>query len=516
MIAYKTLNQKHPNYNELEIRKLQLLYKGGTEILDHANLFMPREALEIEQQWIARMKSAYYKNYMSEIVNSYSSEVFEKNFAVKPAEDAELIETKGDIIEKDNPFYNEFFKDADLKGNSIVNILKNALTEATVTGKAFLQTDFPKTDIKPMSLAEEEQLGSARAYVVPIPTLSVIDWHKDDITDTFDFVIIKSESATRKSLRDDRRFRTIQFKVWEKDDDGVVKYSVYELKTDKEVVDESEFSLVETGTVSFSEIPIICLECPSELCIGGLIGNSCIEHFRRYSSLIFAQNRNLFSIPVFQQGPEISSTGALSVISENDQRGTQAIRQMRSKGFAVTGPEDLIYFAEPTGSTYQLVTQQLSELVDEIHRITFTMAAATSTTQAKSALSKMMDNRAKEIVLTSFGELIKSYVIKLYSLISNARNENIEWKVLGLDEYKIALDKEMILKEAISIDLVNIPSKTFKKAHLNEVALNLLENVTPQEQLVIRSEIAEAVESGLVQLYPTDDECDCSSSSKKE
>lgn len=498
-MKYKVLNQTNPEYDELCIKKQQLLYEGGNCIIKNAQLFIPKEGLESMQAYNNRLQCASYKNYLSEIINSYTSEVFNKTLTVLPAADADDPSTAGKNIDKADDFYQSFIENSDLKGNPLVNILKCALAEAAATGKSYLSIDFPKTDVIPNSLLEEEELGLARAYILPIPRLSPIDWEVDDVTGNYKFIILKSEYVKRENIEDKREYKTIRFKIWEKNDNGVVSYQIYELKIkiNKDPKPDDEFALVESGTVSFKEIPIICLKSPDELYIGNLIGTLCSDHFKRYSSLVYAENRNLFSIPVYKQGAEISSTGDLSEIAQNANRGITAAAQMRIKGFAVTGPEDEIYFAEPEGKVYQLVNDQLKELVDEIHRVTHLMAAAISSTknsQTMSGVSKLVDNRAKEIVLTAFGELIKSFIVKLYRLISTARNEDIVWACLGLDDYKLTMDRDQLLKEATSIQLISIPSKTFKKAMLIQIASQFLDSLTPQEQLVIKNEISAGVD----------------------
>ena len=502
-MKYKLLNQTNPEYDEIEIKKTQLLYEGGKSIIDNANLFILKENIESQTAYDNRLKCASYKNYLSEIVNSYTSEVFNKTLTVMPANDADNKSTPGENIDTADPFYQEFSNDADLKGNSLVCIIEDALSDAMVVGRSYLLVDFPKTDQQPSSLYEEETIGASRAYILPIPTLSVIDWEQDDTSGEYTFIKIKSE-YTKVVLPDGNGpFKTIRFKIWTKENE-TVSYKIYEKQYKQKQnggyenpKKDDEFQVVDEGTVSFPEIPIVCMVCPSKLCVGNLIGSTCIDHFKRYSSLVYAENRNLFSIPIYKQGPELSDNGDLSEIAQNPNRGAQAAAQMRIKGFAVIGPDDDISFAEPEGKVYELVDTQLKELVDEIHKVTHLMATSISATgNAKnlSGTAKLLDNHSKEIVLTAYGEFVKTFIIKLYDLIAKARNEDIVWSCLGLDDYKLTMDRDQLLKEATSIQLISIPSKTFKKAMLSQIASQFLEALTPQEQLVIKDEISQGVD----------------------
>lgn len=498
-LKYKLLNQTNPEYNELETKKLQILYCGGNEIKNNASLFIPKEIMENSNSYQSRLNCSVYKNYFAEIVNSYCSEIFSKTISVIPAHDADDPTTQGDNIEKEDDFYHQFADNADLKGHDLSLILKDVLTEATVTGKAYIAVDFPNMDLEPSTLLEEEQMGTSRAYILSVPTLSIIDWELDEDEDEFRFVVIKNEIIKRNSIIDQRDMKTISFKVWTKEN-NIVRWQRYELtiKANKCPKPDDDCILMEEGISSFKKIPILKLNIPKNLWIGNMIGNLCADHFKRYSTLVHAENRNLFSIPVYRQGPELSTSGDYSEISQNPNRGMQAAQQMRTKGFAVVGEKDEIYFAEPDGKAYEIVSTQLKELVDEIHKVTHTMASSITNTQKSSTtsgLSKLMDNRAKEIVLTAYGDIIKNYVVELYGLISDARNENIIWTALGLDDYKLSLDRDQLLKEATSISLINIPSKTFKKAQLTQIATQYLDSLSPQEQLIIKQEISDAVDN---------------------
>ena len=237
-----------------------------------------------------------------------------------------------------------------------------------------------------------------------------------------------------------------------KKEDNKVSWQTYELKIkiNKEPKPDDECILVDSGITTFSDIPIICLEMPKELNVGKLVGNLCADHYKRYSSLIFAENRSLFALPVYKQGEELSSS-AISGYSEINQdvgRGQRTSLTMRQKGFAVIGPTDEISFAEPAGNSYQLVSDQLKELVDEIHRVTHLIAnsiASSKNSNTISGVSKLMDNRSKEIVLSAYGELVKAFVINMYNIISTARKEDIEWQALGLDDYKLTMDRDQLL-----------------------------------------------------------------------
>lgn len=497
-MKFKYLNTKNPDYNELRIKKLELLYCGGDELLDNAKLFIPKESMENALAYSSRLKCASYRNHLAQIINDYVANLFSKALSVVPASDADDATTPGDNIEGEGgEFYREFAADTDLKGNPLSNVLRDLLTESLTSGRAYLGVDFPKPDQLPESLPEEEAMGLSRAYTYCIPTLSMLDWQYDDFG-KYTFIVLRNDIIQRKSLQDQRDMKTIQFKVWNKENDDSVSFEVYEIqcKVGKEPKGDEECTLTDSGKVSFKDIPVLCLDVPEQLWIGGLIGNLVVEHFKRYSALVFAENRSLFSLPVYKQGPELPANGDLNELQSNPGRGNQVANTMRLNGFAVIGGGDDITFEEPEGKCYELVDKQLSELVDAFHQITAQMANTVSanTSQAgRSGTSKKMDHHSKEIVLSAYGALVKEFAVKLYNLVSKARVEDINWQALGMDNYKI-IDRAMLLQEATTMNLIAIPSKTWKKKHLVRIAFDLTDDLTPEEQLTIKDEIDKNLE----------------------
>lgn len=499
-IKYGILNEKNPEYKELEIKKLEILYEGGACIEKNAHLFIHQETARGESGILYndRIKCVSYRNYMAKIINDYVSDLFSKSFAVMPASDASDKSTAGDnIVDLGDDFYREFARDADLQNHGLSYVLSNVLTEGMVSGRAYLGVDFPKVNEVPTSLLEEEQSGALRAYTYYIPTLSVIDWEEDEFG-KYKYVVLRKESIPRKSFTDSRNTKVIQFKVWEKID-GMVKYSTYEItcKPNKEPSVKDECVLIDQGTVSFKEIPVLCVYMPSHLWIGGLIGNLAAEHFRRSSSLVFAMNRNLFSIPVYKQGAELPASGDLSELGQNPNRGSQTSVSMKAKGFAVIGPEDSIDFAEPTGSAYEIIDQQLKELIDAIHGVVNQMGSSVSVhskTLSNSGLSKMMDNHSKELVLSSYADLVKDFATNLYKLISQGRNENIYWRATGMDDFKI-VDPDVVTKQALDMSKIQMLSRTWKKQFMTNLAFATLGDVEPETKITIKNEIDEAIDA---------------------
>src|SRR5215469_10340705 len=168
---------------------------------------------------------------------------------------------------------------------------------------------------------------------------------------------------------------------------------------------------------------------------------------------------------------------------------------LAKKGFMVLGEKDKIQFAEPLGSCYEIVDRQLTQLVDEMFRITHHMSSSVAASKGmyRSAKSKIEDRHAMEIVLSAFGSIVRQFVKHLFDFISASRGDDTIWHPHGMDTYELE-DRDLLIKEATFVDSFNIPSKTFKKVHKTKLAFAFAGNVPTATKTKMRDEINEGVD----------------------
>lgn len=494
-MLYRDIKATHPCYDAAKIKRHDLLYEGGSAILQQAALFIPREPTESMVAYNHRLKTASYKNYMASIIDGYTAQIFSKRMTVTPAveRDDEHLEEREAQTSELPPFYEEFMEDADLKGNSLEQCLREVVSEAMTHDEAYLGIDFPRLGASPTSLRDEEEAGADRAYVFYIENESVVDWEYDEFDEPI-WMVIRTEARPKGSPTAARDRRHIKFKVWERKDDTVsFKTWLLNIPAGREPADNDELTLVDEGTVSFKRIPVMRLRFDEELQVGRLIAEQCASIFRRDSSLIYAQSKSLFATLVFKLGENTIQPAA------DDPSGGASLRaEAKDKGAIVVSAGDDVDFVEPSGAAFQMVHDGIKDDVEELHRITHTMAQgvlANSTALGRSGLSKMQDNRAKEIVLTAFAEVVKDFVAQLMFVISEGRNERLEWHVHGMDNYS-TVDRNDVLKEASMMGSLDIPSTSFKKWHMLRMLGQLGDDIPPEVMLEVKREIDEAYASG--------------------
>lgn len=537
-LPYKVLAQKRPaspprdrGYDEKVWHELDDLYHGGYQMLENASRYLPQQLGETAERYKERLRLVAYIGYFGGIVDYYASALFSRQLVVAPAVDADDSGTPGELPSEE--VYSDFSRDADLKGRSVNDVLKCAFATALVKQKGLVAIDFPSTDgIEIANLADEERLGVGRPYAYGLPPEELIDWEYDEIVrrrveigdgrevefefGRFSFAVLRRMVSRRASPEEMRGKPAEEFKVWRKGADGRATWELYRAAprgpNDGPQDPDAEVPLVDEGVTSFREIPIVEIRMPANLWIGNVVGPLNLEHYQRRSGLVSNQQKSLFEMPVAFLGSEIGGVGMEMPAerAQNPARADDPKAQFEKRGWMVLGQKDRLESFSPNGSVYTIVEQQLDKLVDEIHRVTHRMAASvssTSTALGRSGASKAADLEETVIVLKAYGAIAKDAALRVYDTISDARGEDVHWTAHGLDNFE-AYDRALLLQEALQLDAIAIPSRTFVVENKVRTALALLPGMSPETQAKIRAEISKAtpaeVLTGMPPMPPAD------------
>jgi hypothetical protein len=498
-MQYGLLRQRNPAYVPRRWEELSDLYVGGYPLLDKASKYMPRFVGENAQRYAERLAASSYVNHFGQITDFFVANLFSQELVVTAAADAPDPDTTGSAPHDDG-FYDAFAHDADLRGTTLVKVLRQLFTTALIKGKALLAADLPALESRAVNLAEENAVGASRGYVFEVPAEQLVDWEYDD-RGRFAWAILERVICRRASPLESRNLLVEEFKVWTQDGD-VARWDLYRTaphKPSQRIGEDVDVPRVGGGRTSFRQIPLLELSMAPGLWVGNKVGCLSREHFQRRSALNSAENKSLFAIPFVKLGPEISAPGdALpSEVQQNPNRGRDPRAEFNRRGYVVLGKDDDIGFREPEGRAYDLIDKQLDKLVDEMFRVVHQMAAsvsATTTALGRAAASKAEDRSATEVVLGAYGALIRDFAKRIYDCIAAARGEHVVWTPHGLDKFDLE-DRDGILKEALAVDSIAIPSATFKKVYKTKLAFALVGNVPPETQDVIREEIEAGVEA---------------------
>lgn len=497
-MKYSILAQKHPTYAGREWEEMDDLYAGGYQILRNAARYLPQMIGETNARYEERVRIAAYISYLGQVVDFFVANLFSQELRVTPAADAGDPTTPGGMPD-DPTFYTLFARDADRRGTPFPMLMRKALTNALVKGRALIAIDFPRATDAPRNRAEEEALGLSRGYTFEIPIEELYDWEHDD-QGALVLAVLRRIVARREELSAQRELKVEEFKVWQRRGNTATweLYRTAAFVESRPPQPNDDVPLVATGETTFREIPIVELVLPSGLWVGNKIGPLAKEHFQRRNILLSAENKSLFAIPYVALGSEVGAPGASlpSEVQQDPNRARDPRIELANKGYLVIGSGDRVGFAEPSGGCYAVVESQLRDLKDELFRVVHQMAASVSNIGAslgRSGDSKEEDRKATSVVLGALGTFVREFATRIYRVLSDARGEHIIWVPSGLDRYD-GESRLAVLQEATQLDNIPIPSPTFRKTLKTEVALRLLPNLPPETADLIRKEIQNGVE----------------------
>jgi len=496
-LTWQILNQKHDCYDAIKTEKLSLLLRGGFEIIESAQLFMPKWKTENPQAYQDRLSFATYENNFGEIINDFGSTLFSKPLSVLETTDADDEQTPGEEPDPASPHmqWQEHFT---LDNQKLVDFMCDMQTESNAIATAYFGVDFQDREIN-------GQLTSL-PYAYHIDPLSVLDWQKDD-EGNFTFIIMKDDDCRRDNVRQLRNTITTTFTVWSRNpDNGKVEYDQYQIKYLKDQPPAPDTPVPhltrEAVDISFKKIPIIECNTPDSLSIGKLIGQLAASMYMRYSTFLFCLNRGLNPLLVYKQGAELPANGDLSIMGDDEDRGYKTLRTANTSGKAVIGPTDELEWAEIKGSVFDIAQTQLEKDKNELYRLVASLnsiigKSGVSTAQTKSSgLAKVLDNQAKEHMLAAYSKLVKSWIIKAFELVFEALGQNVIWQCKGMDNYKVVDEDTLLAKITALPDYkTNMPSKTSYKQVCMDLAYDMHPFTNVGTMNKIQEEIAENIEA---------------------
>lgn len=497
MPSYEVLNRKHKGYDSEMFSELCDLYTGGYQILKHARKYLPKYVGEHPARYKERLEQASYIPYFGQIIDYFVSNLFNQDLTVTPPSDSEDPETPGTL--PDEAYYSQFNRNADRTGTPFADMVKLVFRDSIIYKKGILCVDFPSKENDAATRLEEDALGLADAYVYTHDSEDLIDWKKDDYGNFEWCKLAYSEDVDGDPLAP-KKLRRDVFKVWEINKDGFASWEEYSIEYEEcnPPNQKAEVPLTDNGVTKFKIIPVMVLDIPEGLWVGNKIGPLAKEHFRRRSALQSAESKSLMCIPVAGLASEVGAfQGALpSEAQQNPHRGDDPVGTFKEQGYLVVGAQDNLYYLEPTGNSYQIIDKELAELRDEMFRVVHQMSQGVTTSHGgalrRSGLSKIKDAEATVIILGEYGRLVRRFAERVYKSISDARREDVTWVSRGLDTFEVDARQEL-LDEATKVDLINIPSQTFKTEYKTQIALQLMGNQHSSVQQAVRTEIREGV-----------------------
>lgn len=454
----REIDQEHPDYRAKKAmwRKYRHLYAGGEELRENATEYLMTRQKEPAEVYQERVNRVFYENYAGSIIDWYASTLFRREPLL--------------VLEGNNTgartFFSEFSEDCDLKGTSLSDFFRKQLVEALVAGVSHTVVDFPRVDHPCHSRAEEEEGGLSRAFLVNYAADELINWSRDE-NGSLEWAVLRT-----KRLRGDGEGKHANETRWIYYDRHC--YEIYRLL---EGVKDATAEMIDKGyhgLAKLNRVPIFELRVSEGLWLMNKAAMLQVEHFNKSNALSWALTMGLFAMPV--------------VYSE------RPFNQIMGESYYIQlAPGDKFGWAEPEGNVYQVASENLNRLKDEIYRVCHLMSQAggrLANGTSQSGLSKQRDFAITQEILRGYGDAVKDVMKRVLRAVQTAREDGLMIDVTGLDEFDIG-DFGGELDDAERLLNLGIESGTLRRHVFKKLAFKYLCDMRQD----VKDRIANEIES---------------------
>jgi len=465
--------REHPEYRTRAEawRTYGDLYSGGERLRANADRYLIRRHKEPGEVYGERLSRVFYENYAGSIIDWYTATLFRREPVI-------LFDGRNDA---GRSFFCQLLEDCDLRGSSITEFFRARFVETLVFGRSHILIDFPRRPRVAETRAEEDAGGASRAYLAGFTPNELVNWSYDD-HGNYEWVVLRTTALTKAKAEDPEwvwetkwvyfdkeNFRTYQHT--EERSTGLLPMGG-DARSGAELIDAGRH-----GLAKLRRVPLIDLQIPEGLWLMNKAGLLQLEHFNKSNALSWALTMGLFAMPV--------------IYSERDWN------QMVGESYYIQlGAGDRFGWTEPEGKVYQIASDNLGRLQEEIYRVCYLSQAggALSGNGQQSGLSKQRDFAITQEVLRAYGDATKDAIKRVLNAASDAREDGLTIEVSGMDEFDIG-DFSTEVADARALLELETGSPTLKKQVFKKLALKYLCDSRQElkDQIVAEIDAAPAV-----------------------
>jgi hypothetical protein len=467
-----TLQQTHDSYDADLWADYDALYAGGKKFFARIGRFLHQNPVEPSAVYASRKKEANYRCYLGGIIDYFASFLFGSSLIMRAKRDGKDI--------KPDPFYAAFKEDCDGDDNDIHLFLRLRVIEALTKRCAWWLVEMPPAPPdgdpaaeKPTSLAEWKDKGLDKGRVRAISADQLLDWEVDDDGHLV-WAIVLSVKVVRPKPTDLREMVIERYDVYDRE-----TVERFELVYDKRKRPAKNIDVPSKGKRphGFSRVPLVSVDCGEALWLANRVASPQLEHFRLSCAQGWGIRRTCYAMPVFnledQTKPPVMGAGY----------------------YIMLGLKEKMEWGSPPATPYEAIATEVKSQKDEIYRVVHQMAMGVDNNAAavgRSAESKEIDSAAVRVVLEALGKIVRESVERTYDLLSEARGDDHEWAVSGLDNFANASLSDLVAA-ALGITTVDIPSPTFHR----EWAKRLAGAAVPDVDQSVKDTIAKEIDANI-------------------
>ena len=232
--------------------------------------------------------------------------------------------------------------------------------------------------------------------------------------------------------------------------------------------------MVEEGLHALSKlnrVPLFDLRVSDGLWLMNKAAQLQLEHFNKSNALAWALTMGLFANPVVY----------------SDREWNQIVGESY---YIQLGPNDRFGWAEPEGKVYNIASENLVRLKEEIYRVCYLLsqAAPAGIHVNVSGISRQRDFAITQEVLRAYGDAVKDTLKRVLKAVEQVREDNLTLHASGLDEFDIT-DFLSEVDEAKRLLEIGIDSPTLRKQIYKKLAFHYLSDERQEVKDAIATEI---------------------------
>ena len=454
-----SITQFHKDYQETVTNWQYYIrsYNGGYDYM--IGQYLNRYNLELDNEFNQRLANTPCDNHCKNIIQIYSSFLFR----VRPSRDF------GEMV--DEASLETFLKDADLEGNNLNSVIRQAQNYASIYGHVFMILDKPNIQTKTKA---EELERDIRPYLSIVTPENVFDWNYERKTNG------KYELNYLKVREEVDRDGGQYFKIWNKEQID----TVYLPK-------DSEPRLIDTATNQIGKIPAVILYNSKSHKRG--IGQSDLTDIADLQKSIYNEYSEMEQLIRLTNHPSLVKTPSV-----NASAGAGAVIEMPDE----LEPNLKPYLLQPSGQNLQAIMESIKHKVDAINRIAHTGAIRSTKTQVSSGVALQTEFELLNARLSEKADNLQIAEEQLFKLYALFQNVTFDGEINYPDSFNIR-DYASDLMYYQQAKALNIGSPTFNKEVDKEIARAVVDDDNKLneifEEIDIKSEVGEFTQDEVVQ-----------------
>ncbi len=478
------LAQVGDEYKGAYWEELDALYHGGEKLTRAYEIrngrsagvltrILPRHTTEEIDIYQKRLERAVYINHSGSILNYL--------VAVLGQDQARIV-TEDDWL---NTWSLDVSNGRSLTKETLSSFMARQATDWLVFGISWALCDVPKvvTDVQPVSLGEQNEMGMRDAYVIRYSPLSVIDWEFRD-----------GELIYAKTFCEFKRRGVGQVKEWTIYTPTNWERWEFVRTKDNETDTDPEATLVGQGPLTV--MPMVCSRVETPLWLMDALRSVVGEQLRQRSNVAWHEANALIqdlwefideqaAVPTFGDKPDDSGS------SKTDNYGPGWVHRRKAG--------DRAEYISPKSDIYRYALESIKETREEVYRICYSQSLAlgnSGAAMARSEGSRTLDKEAERVIVSELGRYAKAASCKIIETVMAMRGDvDVEDKFIveGFEEFSQKED-DSIIDTAEIVERIRIPSQTFERKFKLRIAKIVL---GPEATDEIMADIASELEDNI-------------------